>query len=305
MMTIPAFEELPVAARCAVAESPVWDEAGETLYWVDIIGRKVFRHHLESANTAIWDTDDFPTAIALSETPGSAVLALANGVAGLNLTTGAVEVRCRPDPLSGNRLNEGKCDPQGRFWVGSMQTNLNPDGTGREMDRNSGALFRIDPDFSSTRHTDREFGISNTMAWAPNGRVFYFGDTIRNIIFSYEFDPDAGAVGKRRVLIEGYAMGLPDGSAIDVDGCLWNARFGGGTVIRIAPDGRVDREVPVPMTNPTSCAFAGSSRQRLVVTSATFGLSEEQIASNPHEGKVICIDVGVSGMPDYKFAGAG
>lgn len=154
-MASPDFVTLPCVERCAVAESPAWDEKGGALYWVYIIGRKVFRHHFDSGDTATRDADDFPTAIALPDTADRAVLALANGIACLDLTTGAAEVRCRPDSLSGNRLNEGKCDPQGRFWAGSMQTNLNPDGSGRKMDRNSGALFRIDTDFSSSRTGDR------------------------------------------------------------------------------------------------------------------------------------------------------
>ena len=302
-MTVQKFDPLPGTLRCAVAESPVWDDREDALYWVDIVAKRVFRHDCATARTAKWKTDDFPTAIALASQPGKAVLALAAGVAEFDLRGGPARLRCRPDTMEGNRLNEGRCDPQGRFWVGSMQTNLHPDGTARQMDRNSGALFRIDPDYATSRHTGREFGISNTMAWSPDGRTLYFGDTLRNVIFAYEFDPGDGVVGRRRTLIEGYPKGLPDGSATDADGCLWNARFGGGVVLRITPDGRVDREIPVPVANPTSCAFAGSSRTQLIVTSATFSLPEGRIAANPLEGAVLAADVGAAGLPDHRFAG--
>ena len=302
-MTVQKFDALPGVPRCAVAESPVWDDEGGALHWVDIVGKSVFRYDFATERTAKWQTEDFPTALALASLQGKGVLALASGIAEFDFAEGRARMRCSPDEREGNRLNEGKCDARGRFWVGSMQTNLNRDGSERKMDRNSGALFRVDADFSTSCHSAREFGISNTIAWAPDGRTLYFGDTIRNVIFAYEFDLDDGIVGTRRVLLEGYARGLPDGSAMDADGCLWNARFGGGVVLRIAPDGRVDREIPVPVANPTSCAFAGASRNRLIVTSATFGLSEERIAANPLEGLVLAADIDVAGMPDFRFAG--
>ena len=296
------FDPLPETPRCALGESPIWDERESALYWVDIVGKRVLRHHFATAQTAQWETDDFPTAIALAARRGEAVLATAKGVAHFDLANGRITARCRPDNLEGNRLNDGRCDPQGRFWVGSMQNNLHPDGSDLEMDRNSGALFRIDADYSTSQHTEREFGISNTMAWSPDGRIFYFGDSVRNVIFAYEFDPDEGVIGKRRVLLEGHARGVPDGSAIDAEGCLWNARFGGGIILRITPDGKVEREIPLPVTNPTSCTFAGPGRRQLVVTSAIHNLSASHLAANPLEGAVLVTDVAVEGLPDYHFA---
>ena len=206
-----------------------------------------------------------------------------------------------PDPMQGNRLNEGKCDSRGRFWAGSMQTNLNPDGSGREMDRSSGALFRIDGDGTTSRHSEFEFGISNTMAWSPDNRTFYFGDSIRNVIFTYDFDIDDGVLSNRRVLIEGYPHGAPDGSAMDADGCLWNSRFGGSRLIRITPDGKIDREIPLPVTNPTSCTFGGRDNSTLFVTSATFTLSDEQLAENPHEGTLLAAEIDTVGLRDQRF----
>ncbi|MCR9121304.1 MAG: SMP-30/gluconolactonase/LRE family protein [Phyllobacteriaceae bacterium] len=286
---------------CSVAESPIYDPETGALYWVDIIGKQVFRYAIADEQLTTWQTEDFPTAIALSSRPGRAVLAFAGGVADFDLESGEADMRCVPDATDGNRLNEGKCDPQGRFWVGSMQTNLNPDGSGREMDRHSGALFRIDSDFASSRHSKHEFGISNTLAWSPDSRTLYCGDTLRNVIFAYDFDPENGEVGNRRVLCEGYKRGLPDGSAIDADGCLWNARFGGGVVIRITPNGCVDQEIEVPATNPTSCSFAGPDLRTLIITSASFTLSEDQLKANAFEGAVLRCEVGVSGITDNKF----
>ena len=291
-----SFEKLSGTEPCTVAESPIWDDETGMLYWVDIIGKSVFRSDVSGPAAAVWKTEDFPTAIALTSDPDHAILAMASGVRDLDFGSGKTELLCTPDGMAGNRLNEGKCDPQGRFWVGSMQTNLNLDGSNRDMDRNSGALFRIDGSYGVSRQSEHEFGISNTLAWSPDHRTLYFGDTIRNVIFAYDFDPNDGVVGARRVLVEGYTRGLPDGSAIDADGCLWNARFGGGVVIRITPDGHIDREIEVPVTNPTSCAFAGLDRRLLVVTSATFTLSPSQLAANPVEGSVLVAEADISGL---------
>ncbi len=288
--------------RDEVGESPFWDQKKGAVLWVDIVGRTVRR--ADYASGATWSKlcEDFPTAIAMCSMGDRALVALAGGIAQLDFLTAEVRPICNPDPMSGNRLNEGKCDPQGRFWVGSMQTNLNPDGSGREIDRHSGALFRVDPNRKVTQHTLNEFGISNTMAWSPEGDTFYFGDTLRNVIFAYDFSPDEGSVSNRRALLEGYAQGAPDGSCIDDEGCLWNARFGGGRIIRITPQGKVDRELDVPVSNPTSCTFGGPGLDRLLVTSARFKLQASQLAQNPLEGAVLVLDVQAHGTADHRFA---
>ena len=288
--------------RSECGESPVWDAGSGCLTYVDINGRAIHRVSVADSAARSWDSEDFPTAIALRRS-GGAVLAHASGVSLFDFETGGVERLCAPDPMPGNRLNEGKCDPAGRFWVGSMQSNLNPDGSGRDMDRHSGALFRVDPDGAVSCHSEREFGVSNTMAWSPDKRTFYFGDSLRNVIFAYDYDDDAGTLCNRRVLLEGYPHGVPDGSCIDADGCLWNTRFGGARVIRIAPDGSVDAEIGLPVSNPTCCAFGGPDMRTLFVTSARFGLSGNDLDSNPLEGALLRADLPHGGLPGDEFRG--
>lgn len=287
--------------RYQVAEGPVWDAQMGKLFWVDIIGKTIHAFDPISGEQQVWQSDDFPTALALSKSGDRALVALASGMAWLDLNTDSFLPFADPDDMPGNRLNEGKCDPRGRFWSGSMQTNLNEDGSGRDMDRNSGALFRIDPDGSTSRQTEHEFGISNTLAWSPDGKTFYFGDSIRNVIFAYDWNADEGAISNQRVLLEGFERGAPDGSAIDEDGCLWNARFGGSCLIRITPKGDVDQVIELPVANPTSCTFGGSDRRTLFVTSAQFTLSKGQLAANPLEGAVLGANVEIAGMTDQRF----
>ena len=297
-----ASVEIALDTQDMVGESPFWDQQENALYWVDIIGKKISRYDPTTGDRKNWATVDFPTAIALRAKEPGAVLAMAGGVRLFDFE-GAFHDFSQPDQTEGNRLNEGKCDPQGRLWVGSMQTNLNTDGSGREMMRNSGALFRVDPNGGNSRFTPFEFGISNTMAWSPDKRTFYFGDSIRNILFAFDYEDETGRVENPRPFLENVDLGFPDGSCIDDDGCLWNARFGAGKLLRITPDGQIDREVDLPVTNPTSCTFGGEDRKTLYVTSARFTLSDEQLSANPHEGSVLALSVDVSGPPDTRFAG--
>ena len=286
--------------RFSVAEGPVWDAATQRLFWVDIIGKTIHADHKDGKDQ-VWQSDDFPTALALSKTVNKALVALASGMAWLELDTGKFTRFAEPDTMPGNRLNEGKCDPQGRFWAGTMQTNLNADGSGKDMNRNSGALFRIEPDGNTSQHTGHEFGIANTLAWSPDGTTFYFGDSIRNVIFAYDWHADEGSISNPRVHLEGFERGAPDGSAIDEDGCLWNARFGGSCLVRITPRGVIDQIIELPVTNPTSCTFGGSDKKTLYVTSAQFTLSDEQLMTNPLEGAILSAQVPIAGMSDQKF----
>lgn len=287
--------------RYAVAEGPVWDAQLGKLFWVDIIGKSIHAFDPTSCTQQVWSSQDFPTALAISKDGNRALVALASGMAWLDFDSGSFMPFANPDTMPGNRLNEGKCDPQGRFWTGSMQTNLNEDGSGCDMDRNSGALFRVDADSSTSCHTEHEFGLSNTLAWSPDGQTLYFGDSIRNVIFAYDWNADEGTISNRRVLLEGFERGAPDGSAMDEEGCLWNARFGGSCLIRITPDGGVDKVIELPVTNPTSCTFGGPDRKTLFVTSAQFTLSERQLAENSTEGAVLMATLPVAGVPDHRF----
>lgn len=286
-----------------LGEGPTWSEAEQALYWVGIIDKKV--HRLEPATGAFrtWDTPDFVTAMALRE-GGGAIVALATEICLLDFGTGRFETLCRPEAdRPENRFNDGRCDRQGRFWVGSMESNLNDDGSPRPMAGTSGALWRIDPDGTATDLTGPTIQLSNTLAWSMDDRTMYFGDSLAQTIYAYDFDPAAGTIANRRVFARTDDHGVPDGSAIDEDGYLWNARFGGACVIRYAPDGSIDRIVEVPATNPTSCTFGGPGRRTLYITSAREGLSAEAIAENPREGDLFALDAGVAGPPDAQFAG--
>ena len=169
------------------------------------------------------------------------------------------------------------------------------------MTGNTGALYRVLPDGSFTREVD-DVGLSNTLAWTDGGRTLLFADTLTGVISAFAVEAD-GRLGARRVFSDEKLPGYCDGSAIDSQGYLWTARFAGGCLIRFAPDGRVDRTLEVPVTNPTSCCFGGPDLKTLYVTSARFGLSQEQLDRNPAEGAVVAVAVDEPGTPSARFAG--
>lgn len=237
-----------VDAKNKLGEVPVWDVAEQALYWVDIEGALLQRFHPATGSVRRWEMPERLCALALRE-KGGLVIALASGFAFFDLETGAIQRLAAPEAhLPGNRMNDGKCDRRGRFWAGTMDDSL--------KDRTA-ALYRLDPDLCCHR-METGIGISNSLAWSPDNRTFYYADSLVKTIFAYDFDLDTGAIRNRRVLADcRHLPGTPDGSTIDAEGFLWNAHWDGWKLVRYAPNGRVDREVKLPVQKPTSCMFGG------------------------------------------------
>ena len=281
-----------------VGESPVWDR--ETLRWVDITGRMV---HGLSPDAALSShaMPDLPCFLALRR-DGGAIVGLRREVAYLDLRNGRLEHWFDVEPeRPDNRCNDAGVDPAGRLWLGTMQDNVDSAGAPRPTSGATGALYRVDPDGTRTRILD-DFGLPNTLAWTPDGATMYFGDTAQNRIRRYLLDP-AGEIVSTQDFHGPPPVGHCDGSTLDSEGYLWNARFGGGCVVRFAPDGSVDTRVDLPVTNPTSCCFGGEDLRTLYVTSARFGLSEAELAANPAEGALVALATDVEGLPVNRFAG--
>jgi sugar lactone lactonase YvrE len=282
-----------VDARNKLGEVPVWDIAEQAIYWVDIKGALLQRYHPATGAVRRWTMPERLCALALRE-KGGLVIALASGFAFFDPETGAIERLAAPEAhLPGNRMNDGKCDRRGRFWAGTMDDSLK---------RQTAALYRLDADLSC-HQMETGIGISNSLAWSPDNQTFYFADTLVKTIFAYDFDLESGAIRNRRVFADCRAsQGAPDGSTIDAEGFLWNAHWDGWKLVRYAPDGRVDREVRLPVQKPTSCMFGGPDLATLYVTSAIWDHSVEDLKSQPHAGGLLALDVGVRGLPEPRFA---
>ena len=289
---------LVVNAADIVGESAVYDDQRNALLWVDIGAKRIHRLGLFEQRHEVWPTPDFPTSIGL-RADGGAVVGLRDRV---ELWDYGAEFRplaiIEPD-LPDNRLNEGRVGPDGAFWIGTMQNNLDSDGAPKEMTRDSGAIYRVDRDGNVRQMTAREFGITNTMAWTSDGR-FLTADTSRNTIYAY--DIRGGALVNKRIFAAPLDRGAPDGSCLDVDGFLWNCRVvGGACVARFRPDGEVDRLVELPCTWPTSCAFGGPKFTTLYVTSARITMTAGYLDAHPCEGALFALDPPAQGRAEHRF----
>jgi sugar lactone lactonase YvrE len=289
-------------ARDIVGESIIWSEDEQALYWVDIGGKRIHRLEVEGGRHDAWPTPDFPTSIGLRAN-GGFIVGLAHEVC-LWTPDGEFETLAVPEPnRPGNRLNEGRVAPDGSFWVSTMQNNLNPDGTPKDMDGHVGAVYRIAAAGAVSRLTPNEYGITNTMAWTSTGR-FLFADTLANEIYAFDYDAAAKTIANRRAIVSGFEPGLPDGSCLDSEDALWNCRVvGGAAVARFSETGERLGLVELPVSWPTSCTFGGKDLTTLYVTSARFTMTVQHLEAHPQEGSLLAVETGIRGAPEWKFAG--
>lgn len=285
----------PVANFCG--EGATWSPSENAIYWTDICRFVVYRMTVSDGAVRTWLFDQPCVALALTDRPGTMLLGL-----GSRLIFWEPETDTRTDHgfVLDNyptvRLNEGRAGPGGEMWIGSMANNVGPDGEDGIVDGFQGELFRISADEAPQKFRS-EIGISNTMCFSPDGRHLYFGDSNRNVVWRYDYDAATRNVTNEIVFFENYDRGKPDGSAIDSDGYLWNARFGGGCVVRVAPDGSIDKVVEMPVSNITTCQFGGADMTTLFVTTSTIFLE-------PHErlaGSLFAIDTDVTGAPAHHY----
>ena len=282
--------------RDQLGETPFWDEESQTLFWCDIVGKAVRRLDPSSGRIERWPMPDFCSGV-VPTTDGQALVMLVDGVYRLDLETGKLQAFAKPESDPRNRCNEVRTDPQGRLWLGTMANNIGPDGEDIEGPPTTGSVFCIGPDGFSRRVLG-DIKITNTFCWSPDGSRFYTADTPRRVIWSYAYDPEGPTLTDGKVFIEGdIAPGNPDGASMDEEGCLWSARWGGNRVIRLTPDGTVDREIVLPAEQPSSCAFGGPDRRTLYVTSARQGMK----APTEMDGQLYAADVGVVGMAMPRF----
>jgi sugar lactone lactonase YvrE len=285
---------LVLDARARLGEGATWDARDRALYWVDIRAPALHRFEPASGATRTWPMPEAIGSFAL-RAAGGALVALRSGLHLLDFAGGGLELACAPEPdRTENRLNDGRCDRRGRFWVGSMH-----DRGGAP----TGALYRIDPDRTSHRVLDG-ITVPNSLGWSPDGRVMYFTDTPSRAILAYDFDLDAGVPGAPRLFARvPDDAGYPDGATVDAEGFLWSAHWDGWRVTRYAPDGRVDRVIELPVQRPTCCAFGGEGLDVLYVTSARTGLRPEDLARGPLAGGLFAVHAGVRGLEEPRYRG--
>lgn len=285
-----------VASQSELGEGPVWHPLEQVLYWVDIFQGRFHRFDPRSGDHQVKDLGLVITAMALRAS-GGFVLATGKGFAFYDPALGRLEFLGDPDAdeTGDTRFNDGKTDRQGRFWAGKMGSHP------------TNSLFCLLPD-RSIRRMESGVNISNGLGWSPDNRTFYFTDSPARVIYAYDFDPLSGSIANRRVFAsipDAPREGFPDGLAIDEEGYIWSARWGGWKVVRYAPDGSIEREIAMPVEFPTSCAFGGPELDELYITSAYVEIRDlaDRRAMQPQAGDVFRLKTHVRGLPEPFFAG--
>ena len=283
-------------AGANLGEGPVWSTAEQALYWADVFAPTLNRFDLTTGQNRTWTLPRPIGSFALREA-GGAVLALSNGFHLFDFASGDATPIGDPEAeLPANRFNDGKTDRRGRFWAGTLRAEI------PETDP-VGSLYRLDRDLRWSRHAD---GIvcSNGLGWSPDDRTMYFTDSRISTILAYDFDADAGTISSRRVFARfASGAGFPDGLTVDQEGGVWTALWDGWRVVRLTPDGRIDREIAIPCAKPTSCMFGGPDLATLYVTSASYGASAEDLSAYPLSGGIFAVWPDVCGLPESRFAG--
>ena len=279
-----------------LGEGSLWHPRTQRLFWVDIMGQTVFIFDPKSGeNRGINVGRDVGTVVPRKS--GGLMLGVKGGFAGLDLETEAVEeiVMVETD-LPNNRFNDGKCDPAGRFWAGSMAY---------DFAKGAGSLYCMERDLS-VRKVLPDVSISNGLVWTADQATFYYIDSLAFHIAAFDYDVATGEIDNRRVIVElPESVGFLDGMSIDANGNLWVAIYGTGEVRCWNPaTGELLDTVVAPGAKLiTSCAFGGPNLNELYITSASDGLTEQDKEEQPLAGSLFRAELDVSGVPAFEFAG--
>ncbi len=287
-----------LSANASNGESPAWSVAESRLYWVDTKHPSLHRFDPATGNDECWL---LPSTVgcAVPGTDARVLVALRDGIGRVDCTTGELRMLA-PVPFDARRFtsNDGKCDPQGRLWFGPMYTPLGPRS---ENEKDAGPLLRFDPTTRRCVPMPLEVSVSNGLAWSPDGRTMYHADTRTRTIYTYEFDGRDGTLGERRrfAVVDEPGGGGPDGAAMDSEGCYWSAIYGAGKLLRFDPDGKVEREVLIPVRNPTMPAFGGADWRTVFVTTARQSESAFNRIVHPNEGGLFAFEAPAPGLPTH------
>lgn len=293
-----ASKAVPVTEfQCILGESPIWSPAEGALYFVDIYNAMIHRVNPAGGAHDSWPIETEIGSIGFTKDKTKLIAGLRSGIVIYDLAKKSFETIADPDGkgrLNELRMNEGKVDRGGRFWVGTMRD------PGRAAD---GVLYRVGTD-RSVDVVMRDITVPNATSWSPDGRIMYFADSPTRTISSFETDPSTGEIGERKVFVtvpEG--EGFPDGGTVDAEGYFWGCRIFGGKIVRYDPDGEIDREIALPTPQVTSCAFGGPDMTTLYVTTASMRMDRDQLAADPMAGRVFAIETDVKGIAEPAFAG--
>ena len=292
MLTLTA--ECVLDTKAILGEGPVWRAETQDLVWVDIESARVCCFNPTSGENQTWDIGEKP-GLAVPAECGDLILGTSIGFVRLDLASGDMSPIIDPEQdLPNNRFNDGKVDPEGRLWAGTM---------GMDEAPNVGSLYRLNRNLSTDKLFD-QVSISNGMAWTSDQKTYYYIDSPTRRMDVFDCDMASGTVSDRRIAFElPEGMGYPDGMCIDNEGMLWVALWQGWGVARFAPGGALLAKVEVPVECVTSCCFGGENWDELYITTSSRDLDEAGRAEQPLAGGVFRCKPGVSGPATNLFLG--
>lgn len=286
--------QIAVKAHATVGEGPIWDSGNQCLYWIDILANKLHIFDPKSQQNQTIDVGQ-PIGTVVPRAGGGVLVALRDGIAHLNLDSEKLTFLSEIEKeIKDNRFNDGKCDPAGRLWAGTM----NFDST-----TVSGTLYCMDTDLTVTPKVS-PVTVSNGLVWSPDHRTMYYIDTPTRKVVAYDYDINNGHIQNPVTVIKNDSEGHMDGMAIDQEGMLWIAFWGGSAVKRYDPQkGKLLEKIELPVTQVTACAFGGQDLDELYITTAAIGLDENTLTQQPLAGSLFKVKTAVKGLPSYAFAG--
>lgn len=284
-----SFSELNVfpEVTSTLGEGPVWHHAEQVFYWIDISGKMLHRLDLQTGEDVAFDMGSMIGAVVPVEN-GGVVVAMETGIYSFNAPYQFQKLVDYPSDVAPNtRFNDGKCDPSGRLWIGTMDKNAKP---------YQGKLYRMDHG-NLVAVLDR-ISISNGLGWSPDQQTMYYIDTFEQAVYAFDFDSSHGGISNKRIFITiPESMGSPDGMTVDSTGKLWIALWGGSGVACFDPQTRkLLGKIEVPALNVTSCEFGGPDLKTLLITTAKEGLNEEQLQKYPLSGQVLYVHSPICGI---------
>ncbi|MDR1338767.1 MAG: SMP-30/gluconolactonase/LRE family protein [Prevotellaceae bacterium] len=285
--------ELLLDTKSDLGEGAIWHPKEKKLYWVDINQGFLHLYDPASGKNETVELGQKVGTVVPSVSRGNAVVALHDGIYLYRFAGGGKLELLQPNPeksTTNNRFNDGKCDPAGRFWFGTIGPN------------NSAALYRMDAD-RSIHVMKREVGTSNGIVWSGDKKIMYYIDTNTGKVVAYDYDNRTGDISSPRdAIVVPPGMGGPDGSTIDAEGMIWIAHWGGSCVARWNPKtGELLCKVEIPAKHVTSCAFGGKNLDTLYITTAREGLSEKDLQESPLSGGLFVVKPGVKGVKANLF----
>lgn len=298
-------------AHAQLGEGPIWSVREQALYWVDILGRRLYRYTPQNSESRdgtnqrpqkrqqpqqrTWVFDQEISAVAERRDQPGLIITLRHGFAFFDPATQALVPLLAPEAhLPANRFNDGKCDAQGRLWAGTLEFNCK---------QPSGSLYRLTgkPEMQCER-MDSGYIVTNGPTWSQDHKTMYHSDSALGLVYAFDFDASSGSLANRRVFLKfSREDGSPDGMTTDAEGKLWIAHWGAAKLTRHDQSGALLESIDLPCSQVSSCTFGGADLRTMYITTAAVGLEQEQLRAQPQAGGLFAVRLPVAGVPANMF----